>query len=190
MSASDLARTHQTGNDSKESQQSLVGSKINRSGLETGTLAPEFRLKSVTGEELWLGSHRGHQLLLVFSDPTCGPCNELSPKLAKLHLRTPDIAVLMISRGDAEANAKKVAEHHLSFPVGLQRHWEVSRLYGLFATPSAYLIDEQGIIAAPPAIGAVAILNLLTGAAILSLLRGGAEPTKEPPLPTDAERPS
>jgi peroxiredoxin len=175
MSGSDLQHTQ--AEHQRESLQNLAESKINRSGLQTGTRAPEFRLRGVAGEELSLGSYRGRQLLLVFSDPTCGPCNELSPKLARLHGRTPDIAVLMISRGGAVANAKKVAEHHLTFPVGLQHRSEISRLYELFATPCAYLIDEQGTIAAPPAVGCVAILSLLAGAAVLSLLRDGVEPT-------------
>jgi|SRR5580658_270842 peroxiredoxin len=153
----------------------LTGSKINRSGLLVGTVAPDFDLRSLAGDRLSLGLFRGRRLLLVFSDPACGPCNELLPKLGRLHLRTPDIAVLMISRGDAGANSKKVDEHHLTFSVALQRGWEISRLYGLFATPCAYLIDAKGTIAAPPAVGSIAILNLLTGAAILSLLQDGAE---------------
>jgi len=152
---------------------SLRRSKINRVGLPTGTPAPEFRVKILTGEDLSLEAYKGRRVMIVFSDPACGPCNELLPKLERLHQLTPSIEVLMISRGDAAANARKVAHHHLTFPVGLQSHWELSRVYGLFATPCAYLIDENGNIAAPPAVGSAAILNLLIGAAILFLLKEG-----------------
>ena len=67
----------------------------------------------------------------------------------------------MVSRGDDEANTRKMAEHGITFPVVLQRQWEISRLYGMFATPIAYLIDEEGIIAAPVAVGADRILGLI-----------------------------
>jgi peroxiredoxin len=59
----------------------------------------------------------------------------------------------MVSRGAVEANREKVREHGLTFPVLLQRRWEASRAYGMFATPIAYLIDERGIIIADVAYG-------------------------------------
>jgi hypothetical protein len=67
--------------------------------------------------------------------------------------------------GEAAANRAKVAEHRLTFPVVLQRQWEISRLYGMFATPISYLIDEEGVIAAEVAAGVAPILALLSVAA-------------------------
>jgi hypothetical protein len=67
----------------------------------------------------------------------------------------------MIGRRDAEINRKKVADYGLTFPVVLQKQWEISKLYGIFATPIAYLIDENGIIVRDVAKGADAILGLL-----------------------------
>ena len=43
----------------------------------------------------------------------------------------------------------------------LQQQWEISRKYAMFATPIAYLIDEQGVIARDVAVGTDAILSLL-----------------------------
>ena len=73
--------------------------------------------------------------------------------------------VVMVSRGDAAANQEKVTHHRVTFPVGLQGHWEISRLYGMFATPIAFLIDKQGIVSAPVAKGPDAIMDLLSRAA-------------------------
>lgn len=39
---------------------------------------------------------------------------------------------------------------------------KISRLYGTFATPVAYLIDEEGTIAADAAVGVEPILALLS----------------------------
>ena len=70
----------------------------------------------------------------------------------------------MISRGDPKENRAKVKEHGLSFPVVLQQRWETSRLYAMFATPIAYLIDEAGIIISDVAVGVEPILALMTKA--------------------------
>jgi hypothetical protein len=70
----------------------------------------------------------------------------------------------MISKGEPKENRAKVKEHGLTFPVVLQQQWEISRRYAMFATPVAYLIDEQGIISRDVAVGTDAILALLTQA--------------------------
>jgi hypothetical protein len=67
----------------------------------------------------------------------------------------------MISRKDMELNRQKVAAHGLTFPVAVQQGWEVSRPYAMFATPTGYLIDERGVIAADVAVGAEAVSNLV-----------------------------
>ena len=67
----------------------------------------------------------------------------------------------MVSRGDQRANRAKAQEHGYPFPVLLQKHWEISKEYAMFATPVAYLIDEQGVIAKDVAVGSDAILQLL-----------------------------
>ena len=140
---------------------SLAASRINRKGLRAGTTAPAFTLPRVEGGELSLGDYAGRRVLLVFSDPACGPCNALAPELERFSRRAELPHVIMISRGDADANRKKIREHGLTFPVVLQRHWEISRAYGMFVTPMAYLVDERGVIAADVAVGVDSIVNVL-----------------------------
>ena len=79
-----------------------------------------------------------------------------------------------------------VAEAGLTFPVCLQRQWEVSRLYGMFGTPVAYLIDEHGIIAADVAVGVEPILSLL--AAAMEGLPGGPAAMRAPREPAAVGR--
>ena len=139
----------------------LADSHINRNGLTPGTPAPGFRLPRIDGGKLALEQYWGKRLLLVFSAPDCGPCNELAPKLERLRRDHPEIEVLMVSRGDKATVRAKAAQHGLRFPVVLQRKWEISRLYAMFATPIAYLIDEKGVIASEVAVGEEPILRLL-----------------------------
>jgi peroxiredoxin len=139
----------------------LQASRLRRDGLKAGTPAPPFRLPRLDGGELSLEEFRGRRVLLVFSDPGCGPCAELVPALEQFHRGPGGVQVLMISRGDPEANRRKAAELGVAFPVALQRHWEISLLYAKFATPIAYLIDEQGVLATDVVVGVEPIRELL-----------------------------
>jgi peroxiredoxin len=141
---------------------SLARSKIKRDGLKRGATAPEFRLPRLDGcGELALSDLRGRRILLVFSSPACGPCLELAPQLEKFHREHPELKVVMISKGEPKENHAKVKEHGLTFPVLLQRQWEISRRYAMFATPIAFLIDEAGIIRRDVAVGTDGVLALL-----------------------------
>jgi peroxiredoxin len=129
-------------------------------GLPARMLAPVFRLPRLDGRELTLSEYRGRPVLLVFSDPTCRPCRELAPRLQRVHRSSPGLQVLMVGRGDPASNRAQIAAQRLTFPIGLQRHWEVSRAYRMSAAPIGYLIDERGVIAADVAVGAEAVLRL------------------------------
>jgi peroxiredoxin len=144
----------------KQPHLSLARSRLNRNGLKAGAVAPEFRLPLVGGGELALADLRGRRVLLVFSDPNCGPCDELAPRLQELHRKRPDLQVLVISRRDAEVTHAKAAALGLEFPIVMQRQWEISLQYGMFATPIGYLIDEQGIVVKDVAVGFEPILAL------------------------------
>ncbi|MFN8453039.1 MAG: redoxin domain-containing protein, partial [Anaerolineae bacterium] len=91
----------------QEPDPSLARSRLNRSGLKAGTVAPDFRLPRIDGSELSLSDLRGERLLLVFSDPDCGPCDALAPRLQELHLQCPDLQIVVISRRDADATRAK-----------------------------------------------------------------------------------
>ncbi len=144
---------------------SLANSKINRAGLEAGTAAPDFRLPRLDGcGDLALSELRGKRVLLVFSSPHCGPCEALVPDLETFHRQQPEIELLMISKGESKENREKVKEHGLTFPIVLQQQWEISRRYAMFATPIAYLIDEEGLIAENVAVGTEAIVDLMARA--------------------------
>jgi peroxiredoxin len=157
----------------KHSDPSLARSRLNRNGLKAGETAPEFTLPRLDGGELSLADLRGGRVLLVFSDPDCGPCDELAPRLQALHLQQPDLQVLVISRRDADATRAKAESLGLTCPIVVQKQWEVSFKYGMFATPIGYSIDEQGILASDVAVGVEAILAL----ADQPVSVGGIEPS-------------
>jgi peroxiredoxin Q/BCP len=132
-----------------------------RSALTIGTAAPVFRLPRLDGGELSLLEYRGQPLVVVFTDPECPPCDDLAPSLERAHRDRPRPAMVLISRGSVDANRAMVAKFGLSLPIALQRHWEISRVYGIFSAPSAYYVDEWGVIAEDVAVGTEAVMELV-----------------------------
>ena len=143
-------------------------------GLEPGTLAPGFTLPRLDGGRLSLDDYRGRPLLLVFSDPQCSACNVIMPKLEEVHRHAPDLPIVMVSRGEPDANREKIAELGLTFPVILQRRWDLSRQYGKFATPVAYLIDGNGHIASKAVVGGALLTLAVEAAGLVSAGRGAS----------------
>jgi peroxiredoxin len=145
-----------------KNERPLSESLIERNGLQPGTPAPDFRLPDLQGHTVSLRDYEGRRVLLVFSDPHCGPCDELAPHLARLHEehRGNGLSLLLVGRGEAEDNRKKAEKFGFEFPVVLQDKWKLSKEYGIFATPVAFLISENGVIAREVAVGKEAILAL------------------------------
>ncbi|HEV8439576.1 MAG TPA: redoxin domain-containing protein [Methylomirabilota bacterium] len=140
----------------------LRESRIERAGLRAGTPAPTFRLPDVYGQTVSLEHYRGRRVLLVFTDPHCEPCDRLWPHLVRLHRRHGDshLALVIVGRGEPEENRRKAEEYGLQCPVVVQRRWELSREYGIFTTPVAFLIGEDGVIERNVAKGSNEILAL------------------------------
>jgi peroxiredoxin len=157
------------GRNRLNSERSLTESRIERNGLRAGTPAPRFRLPDLEGHTISLDDYRSRPVLLVFSDPHCGPCDELAPHLASFYRehRNNGLAVILVGRGSQEENRDKAEKFGFEFPVVLQDKWKLSKEYGIFATPVAFLIAEDGVIARDVAVGKDAILALAADAARL-----------------------
>src|SRR5204862_2753098 len=120
----ELARAVATDRKRLSSERSLADSRLERNGIEAGTQAPAFSLPAIDGEEVSLADYRGRPVLLVFSDPNCEPCNELAPELAELARQADGLPIVMVSRGDVDANRRKAEEHGIDFPVVIQPGWK------------------------------------------------------------------
>ena len=161
LAGGDWMQPLQTGKPhGKPRDPSLARSRLNRDGLRAGAVAPDFQLPRVDKGELALADLRGRRVLLVFSDPECGPCDVLAPQLQELHAERRDLTVIVISRRDAVATRSKATSLGLTYPIVMQEKWEVSLKYGMFATPIGYLIDEQGVLLSDVAVGIDPILAL------------------------------
>ena len=132
-------------------------------GLPFGTAAPAFSLTNLQNEATTLDALRAKSkpVLLVFSDPGCGPCNALMPDIGKWQRDHADkLTVAVVSRGGADANRAKAEEHALQ-NVLLQDDSEVSDLYQSYGTPTGILVRADGTIGSAAALGGEQIRTLV-----------------------------
>lgn len=144
--------------------------------LPVGTRAPDFRLTGAYGETAALGSllAPGRPLLLMFTDPGCGPCATLMPDAARWQRELgASMTVALITRGDAATNRAKATEHGL-VNVLIQDDHEVGTAYASPGTPSAVLIGTDGTILTALVAGAEAIRRLVEEATEQTIPGGDA----------------
>jgi methylamine dehydrogenase accessory protein MauD len=131
-------------------------------GPEVGAAAPGFLLKSIGKGMVTLESLKalGKPVVLVFAEPTCSVCNMVMPKIARWKQDLADsVTVAVISSGTEEANRRKVDRYGIDW-VLLQETREVTMAYRTPGTPSAVLIDRNGVVATPLTFGPDAILGM------------------------------
>jgi peroxiredoxin len=132
-------------------------------GLPAGAPAAEFDLPELGGGTVGLDRllERGRPVLLVFSEPGCGPCAALLPLVARWQeTYREQVTVAVISRGDRAENAE-IVELGLR-DVLLQTGREVAEAYDVAGTPAAVLIDRNGTVVSRVALGSNAIDGLMS----------------------------
>ena len=116
------------------------------SGLE-GQVAPDFALKSSTGENLRLSEYRGNVVMINFWATWCGPCRQEMPLLDELYTRYKRVgfSLLGVNIDDDSRRAMQMIEDlGVSFPVLFDVRKEVSKLYEVEAMPVTVLVDREG----------------------------------------------
>ena len=130
--------------------------------LMVGARAPAFDLPGLDGERISLAGllSAGRGVLLVFTDPRCGPCQALLPQLAAWQSSHPDhLTVALLSRGSTAENRSARDVFGLRH-IALQTEREADVGYGVIGTPSAVLIGADGRVAGPLVTGAERIGEL------------------------------
>ena len=115
---------------------------------EEGMVAPNFKLKSLDGEEVSLSQFRGKYVLVNFWATWCGPCKIEMPSLEALYQRFKDknFALLAISNDMFGASIVKpfIKANHLNFTILLDQRLKASNAFGVTSLPSTFMIDPKG----------------------------------------------
>jgi peroxiredoxin len=160
-------------------------------GLAFGAPAPAFSLSGLYGETMTLDALRAAEkpVLLLFTDPSCGPCNAMMGDVGKWQRDLSEkLTIAVITRGSLEDNRNKAKQNNLTH-VLMQQDNEVADAYQTFGTPTAVLVRPDGTIGSAAAGGAQQIRTLVKQAA------EGKVPVPKPrlaavPRPIQARQPS
>jgi len=127
-----------------------------------GGEAPEISIPDwLRGGPASLSQLRGNVVLLEFWATWCKPCQEMFPKLKKLHEteRQRGLEIIALTRhymaygGTAESKTQErqlmlgmVTEHDVNFHVGIAADEGLQGMYGANGLPTLVLVDRNGII--------------------------------------------
>jgi peroxiredoxin len=155
MGMSMAARSEQRGQQGRAATARVVAAALGAflaAGAATAAdrpAAPDFVLKSTTGQNLRLSEYRGQPVLLTFWADWCGTCQAQLAELAELGKRYAgqDVAVLAVNIDGADRReAATAAAARLGLTVLRDDAQAVARAYDLGALPVTLLVDPDGRI--------------------------------------------
>ena len=126
----------------------IAASSLAASDL-AGQVAPDFALKSSTGENLRLSEYRGDVVMINFWATWCGPCRQEMPLLNDLFNRYQRVgfSLLGVNIDDDSRRAMQMVEDlGVDFPILFDETKAVSKLYQVEAMPVTVIVDREGTV--------------------------------------------
>jgi peroxiredoxin len=111
--------------------------------------APHFTLEDISGKKLSLSLFKGKVILVNFWATWCIPCMNEMPSFNRLFQKYKErgLMVLGVSMDTSiEAVQKFLSKTDLGFPVLLDSDLSISHKYKVFAFPTTFLIDRDGVL--------------------------------------------
>jgi peroxiredoxin len=124
--------------------------KVKESSLpKIGTHAIDFACQDLKGQTWSLDKIKGKVVLLRFWADWCPYCRYEMPIIEKYYrkLNKEGFLVLAVNvKQSAEVALTFTAQLDITFPVPLDRDGNIAKQYGVYAIPTNFLIDREGII--------------------------------------------
>lgn len=127
--------------------------------LLIGESVPDFTVTTAAGDQVTSEAVRGKRTLAIFWGLSCPHCVNMIDAVSEWEKTKTanDPNLIIFSDGDPEANRNLGFKSH----VVLDKGYEISKQIGMAGTPSAVVIDEDGVIATGTATGAEKIWALV-----------------------------
>ena len=109
--------------------------------------APDFTLKSRSGENIKLSELRGEVVMINFWASWCAPCRQEMPLLEELYKKYSDLGFTLLAVNVEEDSYKAeslLRDIPVTFPVLYDNTNRVTKLYKVVAMPSTVIIDRDG----------------------------------------------
>jgi cytochrome c biogenesis protein CcmG/thiol:disulfide interchange protein DsbE len=117
---------------------------------KVGTLAPDFTLPSLAGDEVTLSELRGKPVVLAFFASWCNPCEKDMPVLQRLQDENPDdLHVIGVNYKDFKGDTADFVERlGVTFPALIEHPNQnpVGNAYDVKAMPDTLFIDANGVV--------------------------------------------
>lgn len=122
------------------------------SGLEKGSIPPDFELSTLSGDIVKLSDYKGKKVILNFWASWCGPCKAEMPHMQNYYEKNKDSAnveIIAVNLTTAERSGiagieKFIDAYGLTFPIPLDNDGEVMDLYNILPIPTTYMISTDG----------------------------------------------
>ena len=118
---------------------------------QQGFLAPDFELKTPTGEVVKLSDLRGQAVLVNLWATWCPPCRAEMKTIETMYNEYKDqgftvLAVNMTYQDEPLEIMPFVNDQRLTFPILLDETGDMANAYQLKSLPSSYFINREGVI--------------------------------------------
>lgn len=124
-----------------QSQQGQIG---------RGELAPDFELKSFSGETYRLSDFRGSVVVVNFWASWCDSCKPEAKDLEaayKYYQPRGDVLFLGVDYVDTEPEALAyLEEFQITYPNGPDLRTKISQAFRIRGVPETFIIDQNGVI--------------------------------------------
>jgi peroxiredoxin len=111
--------------------------------------APDFTLKSLSGQNVNLNEQRGKITVINFWASWCGPCRKEMPILQRFHDKYTDLGVQVWGvnvEQENQAGRDFISKINVNFPILFDEKNTLSALYQVDAMPTTVVVDRSGLI--------------------------------------------
>lgn len=134
----------------KKSESSELGIiQSSDTGIDIGSLAPDFILESLEGKAIKLSDFRGKKAVVInFWASWCPPCRQEMPVFEEIFQNNKGkVEILGVDLQESPETIRKFLEEiPVTYTLLLDPNSEVKAAYNIFTQPVTYFLDKDGII--------------------------------------------
>jgi cytochrome c biogenesis protein CcmG/thiol:disulfide interchange protein DsbE len=115
--------------------------------LEDGSLANDFSLENLKGEQVRLSDLRGKVVVVDFWATWCIPCVEEMPYFQQYQKQYPDFVMLGIDQEESISQVSSfLGGKGIDYQILMDYNAKVAGSYKVFMLPTTFFIDKDGMI--------------------------------------------
>lgn len=171
----------------KDSARREQGAATLPAGLPAQSILNDFELADLRGGNVTLSQWRGTRIAVIFVQPGCPYSRRVIDAISS---RMPeDLQLIFVSTGDEDVNRALFSGLPAEIPILLQAEVELARVWRVMTSPSAYVVDPQGVTEGPLLQSDGEILSALKLPATVEGVADGPRTTSLAPVHPSYPRP-